>query len=71
MIFKPSRFQVESSSHILFFGCLHGQDVVGSGRAASGGALAPQPPRVTRSQPGGQSSYGFTPKPFVFTQISG
>jgi len=38
------------TSRILVFGCLRGQDVVGLGRASSGGALAPQPPRATRSQ---------------------
>jgi len=38
------------TSHILVFGCLRGQDVVGLGRASSGRALAPQPPRATRSQ---------------------
>ena len=58
-----------STSHILVFGSLRGQDVVRSqqkrnqavetipgtkitwGRAASGRALAPEPPRATRSQP--------------------
>jgi len=38
------------------------------GRAASGGALAPEPPRVTRSQP---EFHGFAPKTAFFARISG
>jgi len=38
------------------------------GRAARGGVLAPEPPRVTRSQP---EVLGFAPKTLIFTKFSG